>query len=617
MDIVKVNLKTPVNGFVELNISDFIEKNGEILITLEDYFCYNINEGDEIELRRTVRGENGYYTTFSTILYVKYEDENHVIHTTLPKSFPINLDYIGWFKMGFDDESSYYIITCREEHYLFGQDLALNVGQEVYFKDSMGNTLCTCSNLASMRIYSEDVATVNDCLVYEEKDYTCSKPYDFITTYYYVFRPDVISKNSFIAGDFNEFTASGATYIETKYNPFYYYTIRLNDKGVPDELDSYGNPIRHCAFYGDKWFSGLRNTTTKKYINSGASTNGVYFNMDYYNVSIGLSSDSNENVLGNEDYFSEAFATNIEESLIPPIIDMERVKYIPYEKVNNNSYKPITEIKIYPHFRKRVLVDLENNTNTFATSGNLYYDGWYVDNDDYNTFWNGYTGNGSVNSISNFVRYHGKTADLIGFLNFTDNDIFYNKHKVSKSFYRLLFYDSKDPIEQKLLYYSTVFIDSTELLSKYLKQLMFMEDSPDDVVINEIATENKNVSVVFCENDDVGCRLDTTINITNEYDKERCSEGFNIYLFRDDVPDGNTSKTIYMKVEFNHAGNGKTIPLVRLPLKEKLTIENFFEYLYVPIEIRKNGDKYIYTIEGAEYTDGVAELCLFEPKLEV
>ena len=215
MDIVKVNLKTPVNGFVELNISDFIEKNGEILITLEDYFCYNINEGDEIELRRTVRGENGYYTTFSTILYVKYEDENHVIHTTLPKSFPINLDYIGWFKMGFDDESSYYIITCREEHYLFGQDLALNVGQEVYFKDSMGNTLCTCSNLASMRIYSEDVATVNDCLVYEEKDYTCSKPYDFITTYYYVFRPDVISKNSFIAGDFNEFTASGATYIET------------------------------------------------------------------------------------------------------------------------------------------------------------------------------------------------------------------------------------------------------------------------------------------------------------------------------------------------------------------------------------------------------------------
>lgn len=616
MDIVKINLRTPVNGLVELNVVDFIEKNGEILITLQDYFCYNINEGDEIELLRVVRGENGYYRTFNTILYVKYEDENHILHTTPPKSFPIHLDYYGWFRTAYDDEM-YYIIKCREEHYLFGQDLALNVGQEVYFKDGFGNTLFTSSDLSAMRLFDENVATVDDCLVYSERDYTCNKPYDFITTYYYVFHPDIISANEFISRDFNEFSVSGATYIETKYNPFYYYTISVNDKGVPNELDSYGNPVKHCVFYGDKWFSGLRNTTTKKYVNSGASTNGVYFNMDYYNVGVGISSDSNECVLGSEDYFSESFSTDIEESLIPKIIDMERVKYVPYEKNSNNTYSPVTEIKIYPHFRKRVLVDLENNTNTFATSGNLYYDGWYIDDEDYNSFWNGFTGNGSVNSISTFVRNYGKVADLIGFLNFTNNDIYYNKHKVSKSFYRLLFYDSKDPIEQKLLYYSTVFVDGTELLSKYLKQLMFMEDSPNDVVINQIAENNKNVDVVFCENNDVGCRLDTTITITNEYDKQRCSEGFNIYLFKEDVPDGNISKTIYMKVEFNHAGNGKTIPLIRIPTREKLTIENFFEYLYIPIEIRKNGDKYIYTIEGAEYTDGVVELCLFEPKLEV
>lgn len=617
MDIVKINLRTPVNGLVQLHISDFIEKNNEVLITLEDYFCYNINEGDEIELIRTIRGENGYYRTFNTILYVKFEDENHVIHTTLPKTFQINLDYYGWYKNIINGDESYYVINCMDEHYLFGQDLALNVGQEVYFKDGRGNTLFTSSGLSAMRLYSEDVATVDDCLVYEEKDYTCNKIYDFITTYYYVFGPDVISKNKFISTDFNEFEASKAKYIETKYNPFYYYTINVNDKGVPNELDSYGNPIRHCIFYGDKWFSCLRNTVTRKYINSGESTNGVYFNMSYYNASVGISSDSNESVLGSEDYFSESFATNVENSLIPPIIDMERIKYAPYEKTNNNSYKPLLEIKIYPHFRKRVLVDLENNTNTLSTSGNLYYDGWYIDNDDYNSFWNGFTGDGSVNSVSTFVRNNGKIADLIGFLNFTNNDIFYSKHKVSKSFYRLLFYDSKDPIEQKLLYYSTVFIDGTELLSKYLKQLMFMEDSASDVVVNEVAVNNKNVDVVFCENNDVGCRLDTTITITNEYDKQRCSEGFNIYLFKDDAPEGNVSKTIYMKVEFNHAGNGKTIPLIRIPTTEKLTIENFFDYLYIPIEIRKNGEKYIYTIDGADYADGVAELCLFEPKLEV
>jgi hypothetical protein len=216
-------------------------------------------------------------------------------------------------------------------------------------------------------------------------------------------------------------------------------------------------------------------------------------------------------------------------------------------------------------------------------------------------------------------------------LNFTDDDIYFKKHKVSKSFYRFSFYNSKDPIEQKLLFYSTVFVDSTELLCKYLKQIMYMEDNAkvrdendeNYIVINPITSGNPNVKAVFCENNNVDSRLDTKITLTNEYDKSRSAEGFNIYLFSDDIPEGNSGKTIYMRVDFNHAGNGKTTPMIAWPkdfggLYVPITIDNFIESLYIPIDIREYEGKYIYTINNADYDeDGNLELMLFEPKLEI
>ena len=116
--------------------------------------------------------------------------------------------------------------------------------------------------------------------------------------------------------------------------------------------------------------------------------------------------------------------------------------------------------------------------------------------------------------------------------------------------------------------------------------------------------------------------------ITNEYDKTKSSEGFNIYLFRDDVDikdkdseDNEKSyRTIYMKVEFNHAGNGKTIPMILWPKKDgkyvPLTTENFVESLYIPIQIRYYKDKYIYTVPSAKNENDSIILRLFEPKLD-
>lgn len=630
MDRVEICTTTPVDGLVTLNIKNLIECNGELVIELNDNECYNINEGDKLSFIRHSYCENGDDIRYVDDVFVKYEDSEHKIHTTLLQRHDIYLDPNNNFEFFYENDYSYYILHCDGNHYFYQQDIAA-AGQEVYFRNENDEIIYTASSIYTINSYTKRPITIDDCLTRSEKLETCGKNFDYVTRYYYSFVPESENIYHFAVDDFVKTICSKATHFSTKFNKYYYYTIETNEKGEPTELDNYGNPVKHCVFYGDIWWDGLRDTTTKKYVLENPNTSMLCEFKDYYSVNLGIANDSNETVLGGEDMFSKLFATSIEESLIPEFIDMEKVKYIPYRKVNNTTYFPVTKITIYPHFRERVLLDPENNTNTFATSGNLYYDGWYIDTEDNaSKYWNGYTGT-DFSQFNNFVSTNGKTADLIGYLNFNDKDIYYRKNKVSKSFFRFLFYNSNNPIEQKLLSYSTVFIDSTDLYSKYIKQFMFIEDNKNItdqehenyVIINPITSGNQNVNVVFCENENVGCRLDSKITITNEYDKSKSAEGFNIYLFSDDIPEGNSGKTIYMKIEFNHAGNGKTIPMVMQPKDiggnyMPLTIDNFIENLYIPIDIKKFGDKYIYTIQNAEYDqDGNIELILFEPKLEI
>lgn len=647
MDSVKINVNSKKDGVVELDISSIVEKNNELEIKLNDDFCYFLNEGDVLQFNRVINGEDRtlYFTDYVSI---KSEDLNHVLHTTLPRRHRVDLSD-RFYEVNRKDGQRRYIITCKEPHYLFGQDLSVDAQQIVYFFDDYGNNLGYCSGIHPLNLYRLDDLTIDDCIVKIDKEATCGKSYDKIETRHYNFSPRNASKNSFVLDDFSEELFWNAKYIETEFNPFYYYKTKKYNNNTEEhgngqdeeqnynsttnlkrgasnnssdsyEVDDYGNKVRYCYFYGDSWFGGFHDTTEVRYVNDGPSINTMFYDMDYYSVGIGVSNDANESTLGCEDYFSEQFAKNIEYSLIPDIIDMERVKYVPY----GNNGLPLTSITIYPHFRERELVDLENNTNTMSTSGNLYCDGWYIDEDNEGKkYWNGYIGNDSGN-IDTFVSYSGTTSDLIGFLNFTDNDIYYRKNKVSKSFFRFSFYDSSAVTEQKLLYYSTVFLDSTELFCKFLKQSSFIQDSlGEDIVYNKInmnnsECKNENVKVVFCENNDVGCRLDTTVLLTNEYDRNRSADGFNMYLFPDEVPIGNEEKTIYMKVEFNHAGNGKTIPMIVLPTGGvALTIENFLEYLFIPVKIKKQNGIYTYTItKSIDCDNGNVDLCLFEPKLE-
>lgn len=742
MEPIKINLTKPIETSKVLHIVDMVEKGDELLIKLSGKECYEIYEGQELTFTRVVyfSGDSNY--TISESVKVLYEDENHVIHTTKVKSRKIplyngllNVSYVTGYVETNDgeyEETIKFTIKCKEDHNIFQQDLLL-CDQEFYIKDINGNTLLEFSgNSVSVPLkYIGRTATSADCITLISKEETCGKRYDKLKIYQYDFASDNLSKNCLIINGINLNYISflncveKMSYIETKYNPFYYYYILLNDDGTPSELDEDNKPIKHCVFYNDAWgvqYSLIsKQNKGEKYIFKRGTIN-LTQKCAYWDNYISLSSPLNENTLGSNDNFNTKFIENLEESLIPDIIDMERIKYSPmvydnandnvkyykfvsntdetyneiytnrwFDKTNTDDYEPIntvyrmnddgsftlindenldfyydyygnngegsisrdiynpitkslitynyiptheitsdaltvaTSITLNFHFRKRKLLSDEESgiTNSTSTSGNLYTDGWFIDEKDINTtWWNGMDYSGSTidsEHMRHFFEERGRISDLIGYLNFTDNDIFYRKKKVSQTFVRFSFYNSYDPVEQKLLFYSTSFIDSTTLYGKYLKQLLYMQEHN---LFNE--EENMNVAVVMCSANTNTLSVDTKIVLTNEFDRTKSAEGFNIYLFAKDknLHMENGEKTIYMKVEFNHAGNGKTIPMILWPKEgetyKSLTTENFIRSLYIPIKLVYINGKYSYYIPDAiNNSDGNIDLVLFEPKLDI
>lgn len=632
MDNVKINRNTPVSVLTRLNVVDMVEKDGELVVKLGGKECYAIDEGETVRLRRFIKGENGVRVELNEDLVVKHEDDEHFLHIELPDTEKIFIrqDDIAVREVtGYtgSEAFSYHIIECSDFHNIFAQDLAINATQEIYLRNSDGELISTCQHLYIPSKYSDNIVTSADCISVVSEEDACGKNYDRVYLKKYEFLPERFHRYALIVSGATYGNLKEALYFEKKFNPYYYYTIESDEYGNPTELDSFGNPIRHCFFYEDNWWSWIRWAANEVYVNCGETISELALNTDFYNVGMALCSDADESTLGTEDYFSETYAKMIEDSLIPDVVDMERVKYSPRNKIPKNgggfAYEIITGITMYPHFRKRkmMVTDLDRKKNAASTSGNVYFDSWEIDPESASTIWWNYYSNSDVWfdsvqfsawcwSTPNGRAYNG---DLLGHLNFTDKDVYYRKRKISKSFFRLSFYNSRDPIEQKLLYYSTVFLDGTSYYGKYMKQ------TEKDYENNSGYSGNSNTIGVFYEGDR-DKMLEVKLHVTNEYGRDSSAEGFNIYLFADDAPKGNAVKTIYMKVEFNHAGNGKTIPLIIWPRKGNtdwgLTIDNFLENLYIPIEISEVDGQYIYVVKGGKCENGHLEIPLFEPKLD-
>lgn len=643
MDKIKIRLGEACNNDSVFDIEEMTEYDDRIIMVIGKT---EAKIGETVTFSRVLCGEGGKEV-------VRLSDEVKVLNVEncerglRVETEKIPIRYLTLKDMGdvpyetYEDGGDTYInVLFNERHTAFPMDLFRiqdNYGQTLIFRDFKGNSIAEClvegiSNTPGTLFY-EDESQVEpagtltlfdrntDCLKLQSVENTVIDPLTQIDmsdscgirTYEYVFLPSkanmygVVLKFDRTNAEISEILENTA-YCELKFNPYYYYIETTVDNNV----------IKECHLYKDSKWIELYGTIDfeNRYVNyaNGKNKTNVAIYRRYWKAGLPLSSEniSNDCGLGNSSII-ERYENSIVDSL--PIIDMERVRLYP------NCLK----MSFIFHFRPRI----ENPSSATSENSELtkdypYTDRWSVDEnrpEEWNTI--DFSEHMSAGTQTMFF-----SSDLLGFLNFSDNDIYYRKKKITQTFVRLLFYDSPDPISQKLLYYSTVFLDATGLYSKYIKQVNSKPRNPNFIGVQEHIETSK---IAFWN---TGDKLDTQIDITHEFDRTRSSEGFYLYLFNQDLQgarDGNgyllgadgEKKKIYLKVEFNHAGNGKTVAMMTMPFNhetskyEAISMDNIYENLYIPVYLHKIGDVWQYEIQNTYREDNTLKIVLFEPLLNV
>ena len=322
---------------------------------------------------------------------------------------------------------------------------------------------------------------------------------------------------------------------------------------------------------------------------------------DHRNLSVVMEEDYDAKRMFQEYQVNELFVKKIKDSIIPDFIDLEKIKYAPAYFVNTENESEnvflATGLTFNLHFRTRVSGTTDPEIASTDSAKYYFEDTWHLN--DETTTWNanGLEIQDEANGKERWELYLDdefvNSSNLIGYLGFTDDDIYNQKNRVKQSFIRLLFYDSKNPLTQNLLCYSTIFLDSGDLFGKYVKRKAWLEEEIDDY-----NPEDYPVVWSSANTTDPCSAITSQIMVNDEYDMTRSGEGFNIYLFRQDAPVENYPQNIYMKVEFNHAGYGRTVPLIYWKKENgepiTLTTRNYLENIYVRVRISLSERGYVY-----------------------
>jgi hypothetical protein len=371
----------------------------------------------------------------------------------------------------------------------------------------------------------------------------------------------------------------------------------------------------------------------------------IYVDSGYIHIPLSLNMNVADNIQ-QDDIVTRDFFEDQKKKAINPIVDMEKDIYTPkfiygyYDsggtiqrggeyQGSRTIFKQIYKINLNFHFRTRNLEswkvnDGYNQLNYSADTANQSVDNWFI-TDFYpyrDILYNKLSQKGGSNENrmshkewKDRVNILQETSDLMGLLYFTNDDIYYQRSKVGKSFARVSFYDSTDPQTQSLLATSCIFVDEHKLFKKYIdnsrKNLyefgMVTEPKYDTISsgfinydylktdssssktdvtklikLNKISVnaeylgERKDNIKEFDKN---GClystpsahsyniiineshRISSRLEVDNKYVTDTSSEGFYAYIFRE-YAEKLHPKPIYMKIEFNHAGIGKMIPFI-------------------------------------------------------
>lgn len=374
--------------------------------------------------------------------------------------------------------------------------------------------------------------------------------YNTLETVYFKYRSTVISMNVLIPLTYNGYDNQ---------NILYWFYEKNDEWNINYLLEHYKEGTFFCEDTRFVKENGGLADFRKDF--SGNTDSYIYYLKNVLDVDFNIKEKFNVSFLKN-DYYKDFYVENVINENINEIVDMEKQIFIPkLEGYGSNSV--VNEIKINLKIRER----------NHGWNSTLLEDTWYGDKDNRMT-----------------------TITDIGF---DDSDIKYQKSSLKKSFIRLSFYDTPHRGNQKLLYYSTVFLDSNKIFNDY-----YSNDKKSDL----------------------------EFIIKNSFDYNACSEGYYLYLFPK-LAKKDTPTTIYMKVEFNHAKYGKTITFV-LPSDDNYKngytnsnsqgtegIEKLFNDLYVKVNIMYDSanNKYVWYIPDIkkskinDYNNKRITMTLYEP----
>ena len=391
--------------------------------------------------------------------------------------------------------------------------------------------------------------------------------------------------------------------------------IMYDEDGVPtNEEDAAARTVvcnKPVGFSGH----GFIDVKNDWFLKDGVFNTNIIFAEDIYAMELGipLERDTEYRLTDTQEMLNE-YVETVKNVILPEIIDNEKRRFIPIYYDDKGKPKQLKEIIFNLHFRDRRNLDLND--------GSLR-DGWKTSDEQ---VWNGMTlQNGYLKyNIKGIDDSYGDTLDCLGF---TDDDVKYSKNKIKKSFIRCTYYHSKDMLKKEVLAYATVFMDMGELYNKYIK------------------ISGRKLNVFDAGRLDKDLRISSVFKINHNRQNQKSSEGFYLYFYPNEIDVKSQQKTIYMKVEFNHAGVGKTVPMMLprnkngqvLSSQEKTFPLNFtpevfdkngnsgidFDFesyqnaMLIPIEISYNTQlgEYVYYFPFTTAKNGCVELNLFEPRV--
>lgn len=284
----------------------------------------------------------------------------------------------------------------------------------------------------------------------------------------------------------------------------------------------------------------------------GEKTNYTFsFERPVVNINVPIVNTFETNLIQME-LLNEYFVEAEKKKAINRITDIEKDVYYPCIP-NNNSFDDVYTIKFNLHFREH------------------RGDDWLVENE---SFWNCIEqsfdeNNKPIESSAKIINTPQKMttdnrSDLLSFLGFTNEDVHFQKNKLKKSFLRLMYFDSTNPANQNMIGYSTIFFDTGDMFAKYIKY----NEEKNYVAVNMNknqygiynVSEGKTGIRVNRESFNEKTRLSSQFVVKSKNTSKASSEGFYLYIWKDNSTP--LPQDLYMKVEFNHAGYGRTIPFM-------------------------------------------------------